>query len=133
MNQNSFTINITPKERRLIAKGQDYGLYESTFVLQHKSSQNVQAIEVIHRPLLSSPYTKLVDFLDSYFDLEELQILCIALDIDFEEISGNSIHSKITALIDFLERRGMIEQMLASIKKEWPQMAPKLIEYGFEK
>jgi hypothetical protein len=52
---------------------------------------------------------------------QELRLLCLDLGLDFAELSGVTLSSKITELLDFLRRRDRLDEIDAYVRREYPQ------------
>ena len=55
------------------------------------------------------------------YDLEELRTLCVQLDVDFDDLRGESRQAKARELILWLRRRGRLDQLAAALR---PQAQP---------
>ncbi len=68
---------------------------------------------------------KLREIIVKYFSLEELEILLADLEIDFEIVggSGSIKASKVLHLIDYLDRRGRLAELVAVIIEERPHIS----------
>ena len=58
--------------------------------------------------------------LSRFFSLEELRTLCFDLNIDFENLKGESKEAKILSLIQFCQRRHKLPELLSEIQKLRP-------------
>ncbi len=58
----------------------------------------------------------LFDILDERFDMGELNLLCFRLHIDYEDLGGEGKQEKILELLNYLERRGRLLDILDSIR-----------------
>lgn len=79
--------------------------------------------------LKTSHRTEIFEILSKRFDTNELQTLCFLLDIDYEGLTGNNKDSKIRSLIDFTERRRLINELIKTGAKirddiDWPSISP---------
>lgn len=76
--------------------------------------------------LKTSHRTELFEILNDRFDINELQTLCFLLDVDYEGLAGTNKISKVRALIDFSERRRLIDELINTGTKirndiNWPR------------
>lgn len=54
-----------------------------------------------------------------HFNLDEMRIMAsIRLDVDWEAITGETRESKALDLVEYLQRRGRIDDLRAAIKAE---------------
>lgn len=56
-------------------------------------------------------HTELRDFIDRYFDDNELRDLCFDLGIDYQNLSGDNKSAKIRELIMHCERYGRYQEL----------------------
>jgi hypothetical protein len=54
------------------------------------------------------------------YDFADLQVLCADMGIQFGSIAGNTIDIKALELINYLKRRGLLEQLLEKVTLERP-------------
>jgi hypothetical protein len=71
---------------------------------------------------------RLFEFLDSAFDVSGLHQLCLYLDIDPENLAGDSKRAKCLALITYLEHRGRLAEILPRLRDERPSRALEVSE-----
>lgn len=57
------------------------------------------------------------------FNLNELRSLCFDLDLDYENISGETKESKVRELVMYCERRGKLPLLIDGIRKARPNLA----------
>ena len=63
------------------------------------------------------------DLISKYFDLAEIQILSTTLGIDYDDIPGGARKSlKIEGLIDYMRRRGRLDDLLQQLQLERPKV-----------
>ncbi len=62
---------------------------------------------------VSSPPTILRHYLLSYYDLEKLQKMSIALGVDWEQLTNGSKKTKVRELLLYLYRRNQIDELIA--------------------
>ena len=65
---------------------------------------------------------KLREFLAKYFDMDELRLLCFNLGIDFEVLIGENKAGKTVSLVQYCERRNLIETLIKRCEKERPSV-----------
>ncbi|MCB0035104.1 MAG: macro domain-containing protein [Anaerolineales bacterium] len=78
--------------------------------------------------LRTSHRTEIFEILNNRFDINELQTLCFLLDIDYEGLSGLNKVSKIRSLINFVERRRVVDELIKTGVKirddiDWPTLS----------
>ncbi len=75
------------------------------------------------------PYhTQLRQMLGKHFDLDGLRTLCFDIGVDFDELAGDNKTAKIRALIEYLQKRGRLDDLLAAAALarphvDWPEPA----------
>ncbi len=52
------------------------------------------------------------------FSQQELRLLCFDLGIDFGDLPGESRKGKIVALVDYLQRRSRLDELIAYVRRE---------------
>jgi len=65
--------------------------------------------------------------LTNYFGADELKTLCFFLNVDYDVLGGEGKAGKARELISFMERRERIEELVAEVKQQRPNVA-KVIE-----
>jgi hypothetical protein len=65
---------------------------------------------------------KLFDLLTQYFSLNELQTLCFALGVNFEDLPSGGMSGKARDLISYCERRSCIPKLVATGKMLRPEL-----------
>lgn len=60
--------------------------------------------------------------MNRYFSLDEIESLCFDLGVDFENIGGNSKPGKVLELIQYMERRGRLEELAGACAKLRPNV-----------
>jgi len=65
-------------------------------------------------------HIELREAVDKYFSLGELRMLCFDLDIDYENLEGDSKSAKIISLILFCQRRHRLPELLNEVQKLRP-------------
>jgi tetratricopeptide (TPR) repeat protein len=61
--------------------------------------------------------------LSRHFNPEELRQLCFELDIDYDDLEGNTKSARGLALIDYLDRRGRLPELQMELKEKRPRVA----------
>lgn len=61
------------------------------------------------------------------FNLNDIEIMCADLGIDYEELAGDTKSVKVRALVQYCERRGQLNELLAKVKaarplRTWPAL-----------
>lgn len=59
----------------------------------------------------------------THFDMDELQMIAFALGVDWDELKGTTKSLKTVALIQYVDRRGEMDGMLALLSEERPALA----------
>lgn len=54
------------------------------------------------------------------FNLEELSLLCADLEVDSEELSGNSKSARVLSLLQYLQRRNRLDELAALVQQQRP-------------
>jgi hypothetical protein len=89
----------------------------------------VPPIEAIATSKPPSEYrTCLRELLTQYLDQEELRTFCFDLGVPYDMLPGESLITKIIALIDFLERRRRIQELIVLGKRQRPDIAWDKVE-----
>jgi len=57
-----------------------------------------------------------------YFNTSEIQVICFDLNIDYDDLSGDSKNSKILELITYAQRRGILDELVAAVQRLRPHM-----------
>jgi hypothetical protein len=65
---------------------------------------------------------RLVDGMNRYFSLEEIETLAFVLGIDFDNLGGGSKGSKTRELVMFMDRRGRLEELINRLRRERPHV-----------
>jgi tetratricopeptide (TPR) repeat protein len=64
----------------------------------------------------------IVRFITKHFTLDEIASeLCLALDVDPDEIPGNNLSTKVRGLVGYAERRGLIDELVGALEAERPK------------
>jgi len=67
---------------------------------------------------------ELRDALTQHFNLEEIRLLCFALDIHYDELRGDTLSAKSIALVEWFEKRETVAQLAEQIYQARPQLRP---------
>ena len=59
--------------------------------------------------------------LHALFSISELQILCVDLSIEYEDIPGNTRTDKVRELIDYTLRHGFLNELVAKVRQVRPR------------
>ncbi len=65
---------------------------------------------------------KLNGIIDNHFNLEELKELCFNLNIDYDNLSGETKKIKISELIKYLNRRSNLKKLIELIQTTRPNI-----------
>ncbi len=60
--------------------------------------------------------------MNRYFSLDEIESLCFDLGVDFENIGGSSKPGKVLELIQYMERRGRLDELAGACAKSRPNV-----------
>ena len=135
MNDKSYLIKVTPRERQVVAKDGDWGLYETKFVMEKAIMGDTRIIEVTQQPLLESTtletieLQRLLKLITTYFNMEELKNICFQLNIDLEELSPGNKEELVRELLLYLNRQGLILELLRVAKQLRPNTDWELQPY----
>ncbi len=55
-----------------------------------------------------------------HFDLSEFRVLCADLDVNYDVLDGEGLDDKAVDLVDYMDRRGRIEDLVAACRKNRP-------------
>ena len=69
-------------------------------------------VEMSHEPSFTNLYSALIDC----YDLEELRTLCAQLGVPFDDLRGEGRQAKARELILWLERRGRLDELSATLR-----------------
>ena len=72
---------------------------------------------------MSNQITGLHPKISRHFNLEELSLLCFKLEIEFEELAGETKQKKIQSLLELIVRLGYKEAILTQLEAERPKIA----------
>jgi tetratricopeptide (TPR) repeat protein len=75
---------------------------------------------------MENQLTRLREFITAHYDLDELRTLCFDLGINFDELRGQTLSSKASALILHVGRGGELENLLAVLGQGRPDDVPAL-------
>ena len=68
---------------------------------------------------------KLKGQLDTYYNLNELRMICFDLDIDYDKLAGDEKSSKINSLVAYVAKSKQIDDLTAYIYRTRPHLKPK--------
>jgi uncharacterized protein YjbI with pentapeptide repeats len=73
---------------------------------------------------------RLRDLMIEHFNLQDLQLFCFNLDIEYEDLAGTTLSAKTQNLVTYLQRRGLLQRLVEELKNlrpgvDWPELAPK--------
>lgn len=74
--------------------------------------------------------TQLRKLLIQHFSLEELRVLCFDLGLEYEDLSGDTRTTKMHGLIEYLQRRGELYQLLNEVIDHRPNVTWPSFEDG---
>lgn len=66
--------------------------------------------------------SKLVKAIEDSFNLEELRSLCFSLEIDYENLAGETKHAKIIALFQYFQRRNNLDVLIHKLAEIRPNV-----------
>ena len=64
--------------------------------------------------------TAILDLLLRTFTVSDLRSLCFDLGIDYDDMSGSSIQDKVVALLEYLQRRARIPELVSYLRRQRP-------------
>ncbi len=65
------------------------------------------------------------DDLVTYFNEEELRMLCAWFDVAYDTLRGKTRRDKAGVLIGYMERNGRLDQLVSEVIKERPHLAAR--------
>lgn len=66
--------------------------------------------------------TRLRQFITKQFNVEELRTLCFDLNVEYENLSGESKTGKVRELIVYAERYGLLQKLLEQVREMRPNV-----------
>ena len=84
-------------------------------ILTPPAPANLPRLEKINP---GSPPTILRHYLLSYYDLEKLQKMSLALGVDWEQLANGSKKTKVRELLLYLYRRNQVDELIALMQEE---------------
>ena len=69
----------------------------------------------------------LLDNLTHGFDLSEIKDLCLRLQVNYQNLPGETLTEKASALIAYLDRRSQLDELVALGKVERPKLRWELL------
>lgn len=82
----------------------------------------------------NNPKSQLRTILETHFNISELQTLCQDLDVVYDQLGGSTLSDKSRELIDFLDRRQRLPELVAVGKVLRPDIDwPPVNEYRWQK
>ena len=55
-----------------------------------------------------------------HYDLGEFKSLCFELQVEYEDLAGETLTNKVQALVEYLDRRGRVPHLLPLLKQQRP-------------
>lgn len=55
-----------------------------------------------------------------HYDLGEFKSLCFELQVEYDDLPGETLTNRVEALVEYLERRGRVQELLKLIKQQRP-------------
>jgi len=96
-------------------------------------SSGAVPVDIVQEQASPEQKSRLHQILVKHFDVEELDLLCFDLDIEFGGLPGKSKKGKTKELITHLERRGQITQLIRVGKQKRPDVSWELVETSASK
>jgi hypothetical protein len=93
-------------------------IYEETF---RQAVAKTPARPNVPEPPATLDLAKLRQVLETKFSSDELETLCSDLNIDYENIKGNSHKDKVRELVTYMQRRDNLDQLVLAVKRERPK------------
>ncbi len=72
-----------------------------------------------------SPRARLRDTIDTYFNLEDLRDLCQDLNLDYDNLRGETKQRQAGDLVDSMTRAGRAEELVRHIRARRPKLTPE--------
>ncbi|MFQ5435784.1 MAG: hypothetical protein ACE5FD_12980, partial [Anaerolineae bacterium] len=60
--------------------------------------------------------------IETYFNLEELKVLCFDLDINYENLAGQTLAAKSRELVNYCQRHNLLADLLAACQESRPEV-----------
>lgn len=70
----------------------------------------------------SIPPPKLAIIISTYFDDNEIQDICFQLDVDYEDLAGQTKSAKVRNLIQHMERRNRLDELIIKVQQLRPNI-----------
>jgi hypothetical protein len=107
-----YSVGLVVQERnRFFINGDLF----ATWIVQESANETDRETAVA---LTTYTPTSLRRALVQYFDLDELRTLCFDLDVDYDQLSGDTKGAKARELVIYWEKRGQIHQLVEAIRYE---------------
>ncbi len=75
---------------------------------------------------MSNPLAKLRQFIAEHYDLEELQVLCSDLGVDYDELFGQSKSAKADGLVKWMNSRGRQAELAKKLRGDRPHAGDQI-------
>jgi len=70
----------------------------------------------------SIPPPKLAIIISTYFDDNEIQDICFQLDVDYEDLAGQTKSAKARNLVQYMERRDRLDELIIKVRQLRPNI-----------
>jgi len=90
--------------------------------LFHSSVANSEHISSRKNPLQREKLNKLIEQINSYFNLQELESLCRDLNVDIENLGGSIKIEKIVQLVESYDRQRKISDLVEALRNHKPKV-----------
>ncbi len=84
--------------------------------------------QVVQGPGTGNVEQKLHKMLTAHFKLDDLRLLCMTLDVDFENLEGSTLDLKALSLIQYMKRHRSYNDLVANVNQARPKLGFTLTE-----
>lgn len=107
----NFTANLFD-----VAGGNQTTTTTTTTITQQGSSSTAAATS---QPPITNK-VELSKLIRRHYDLGEFKSLCFELQVEYDDLPGETLTNRVEALVEYLERRGRVQELLKLIKQQRP-------------
>jgi hypothetical protein len=75
---------------------------------------------------MTNSFSRLHQSIVSCYDLEDLRTLCFTLDVEYDDLRGETRSDKARELIRYMRRQGRLDELLEQILKDCPNQSSQL-------
>lgn len=107
----NLTINVSDT-----AGGNQTTTTTTTTIAQYGSTSPAAATP--QPPVINK--VELSKLIRQHYDLNEFKNLCFELQVAYDDLPGETLTNRVEALVEYLERRGRVPELLTLVKQERP-------------